>query len=169
MSTVTSQKTKFWVLCCEETEATQKISKAVADWQLPGVRSRLGHQLPLAVAAAIAHADYALFVTPYRLAPHHRESLELSITPLSITQSINSGPMSPASLLATVHNHYGKTPQSWWAQLPTELTTQQTVDQALSKIKEFVRPYAYATTTATHRGHSSVQPQWRNCRKAYRI
>ena len=166
MSVITSQKTKFWVLCCEETEVTQTISRAVANWQLPGVRSRVGYQLPLAVADAIAQADYALFVTP-----HRAKSLELSITPLSITQSINSSPTSPASLLATVHNRHGKTPQSWWAQLPTELTTQQTVDQALSKIKEFVRPYAYAKSapSASHRGHSSALPQWRNCRKAYRI
>lgn len=135
-----TQRTKFWILCCEETEVTQRISKAVSEWYLPGVRSRLGHQLPLAVGDAIAHADYALFITS-----HIQPDQALSVTPLSITHSINAKLYSPASLLTTVHNRHGQTPQSWWLQLPTTgLTTTQTVEEALSKIKEFVRPYAFA-------------------------
>ncbi|MEO0770654.1 MAG: hypothetical protein AAFY72_14720 [Cyanobacteria bacterium J06649_4] len=172
MVNTTSHKTKFWVLCCEETEATQKISRAVADWHLPGVRSRLGHQLPLSVADAIAQSDYALFITS-----HIQPNPELSITPLNITHSINAGPYSPAGLLATIHNRHGIAPQAWWAKLPsTELSTQQTVELTLKKIKEFVRLYAFGVPvssisahTNSHQGHSVAQPQWRNCRKAYRI
>ncbi|MEO1619702.1 MAG: hypothetical protein AAFU53_01575, partial [Cyanobacteria bacterium J06632_3] len=166
----------FWVLCCEETEAARRISKSVADWHLPGVRSRLGYQLPLAVADAIAQSDYALFITP-----SSELSSELSIVPLRITQSINASPYSPAGLLATLHNRHGIAPESWWAKLPTaELSTQQTVELAVSKIKEFVRPYAFGVPanptslplshqSSAHQGHSAMQPQWRNCRKAYRI
>lgn len=68
---------RFCVVCCEETEATQEISKEVAKWNLPGVRSLLlssesaqspineyRHNIPSFQADAVARSEYAIFITP---------------------------------------------------------------------------------------------------------
>ncbi|NJM98967.1 MAG: hypothetical protein HC800_19055 [Phormidesmis sp. RL_2_1] len=168
MATPTSAKTNFWIICCEETEATQQISQAITDWQLPGVRSLVAHQLPLSVADAIAHADYAIFITPTT-----QPSTRISISPLpsaeralpkahsaqSPTQSPTQSPaqspnQSPAQLLGTIHGRHGQSPQSWLFKLPTTevrathvrpVPTQSSVAQALNQIEIFVRNYRLAT------------------------
>ncbi len=37
--TPAANKTRLWVVCCERTDVTEQISKSIAQWQLPEVRS----------------------------------------------------------------------------------------------------------------------------------
>ncbi|MGC1310392.1 MAG: hypothetical protein WA885_24445 [Phormidesmis sp.] len=161
MPATTANKTNFWIVCCEETEANQQILAAVSDWKLPGVKSLLASELP--ANDQLAAADYAIFVTP-----HGQPRSQVSVSPLSIKSGPKSdiksdtisatgqeatagrAPQCPVSLLSDVHSRYGQSPQSWWLQLPTTevraqrvqpVSTQKTVAQALNQIEIFVRNY----------------------------
>ncbi len=161
MSTPTSNKTKFWIVCCDDTEATQQISQAVADWQLLGVRSLIAPELSSTVAGVIAHADYVIFI-----AAHAQPSARIRVSPLgtlahqqresfaaSAIHDADQAMQNPASLFANIYDHYGQSPQAWLFQLPTQevrvrrmqpVSTQSSVAQALNQIEIFVRNYRLA-------------------------
>lgn len=156
MSVPTSHKTKFWIVCCEATEATQAIASAVDGWQLPGVRSLLINQSPMAAVDQLAQANYAIFITPYT-----QPCSRMKVSPLGTAQPPLAVPatfqtfQSPAALLNEVHSRHGQSPQSWWFQLPViEVRAQRiqpipmgkSVAQALNKIEVFVRNYRLAIT-----------------------
>lgn len=63
ITTDTADKTKFWVLCCDESDAARTLFQSISDWQLPGVRCHMGYQLPGATSAMVAQSDYVLLVT----------------------------------------------------------------------------------------------------------
>ena len=154
-----SNKTKFWVVCCEETEATRQISEAVIAWQLPEVRalsteSLSTHQIIHQTSAqrplceAIAEADYAIFITSYE-----QHSSQIKVSPLSPNQLDSSASDTPANLLSATHRIHGQSPHSWWIQLPTvevraqrvqPVSMQESVAQALNQIGIFVRNYQLA-------------------------
>lgn len=162
-------KTRLWVVCCEQTEVTQQISKAVAQWQLPEVRSLFteslvthasARSLPerfrsarsisgLLLSETVAQSDYAIFVTPYSQPSPH-----IKISPLNLAEPAQQlDEHNPMSLLSAIHNRYGQSPQSWWLQLPTTeirarqicpVDSQKSVAQALNQIGIFVRHYRLA-------------------------
>jgi hypothetical protein len=167
-----ANKTKFWIVCCEETDVTKQISKAISDWQLPGVRSLLleslcseqivaGQPLTcrlLSEADAFAASDYAIFITPCT-----QPCTQIKISPLDVAQREHSayghpagkstGHSSPVDLLLATHQRYGQAPQAWWFQLPTTevrahrihpVSPQKSVAQALRQIEIFVRNYRLA-------------------------
>ena len=152
MSTAAVSKTKFSIVCCEETEVTKQISRAVSEWQLPGVRSLLVNDQPAAQLLIsdendVAQSDYAIFITP-----HERPSSQIKIGPLNAAQDA-AEKQSPATLLADIHSRHGQSPQSWWLQLPTTelraqkvrpVASEKSVAQALSQIEVFVRNYRLA-------------------------
>ncbi len=155
-------KTRLWVVCCEQTEVTQQISDSVAQWQLPEVRSLFTESLicqpsntikpspePRILSEEVAQSDYAIFITPYcQPSPH------IKISPLNLAEPDNPEDFldrdHPGALLADIHNRYGQSPQSWWLQLPTTevrarqicpVASQKSVAQALKQIGIFVRHY----------------------------
>lgn len=152
-------KTKFWIVCCEETEVTRQISEAVTAWRLPEVRalfteSLLTHQIAHQTSSqqplyeSIAEADYAIFITSYE-----QHSSQIKVSPLSPDQLNSSASNTPAYLLAAIHRLHGHAPHSWWLQLPTvevraqrvqPVSTQESVAQALNQIGIFVRNYQLA-------------------------
>lgn len=156
MSLAKPTQTKFWIICREETELTQKLASTISSWNLPGVRARVGHQLSLSVGDAIAQADFAIFITLCETPGAH-----LSIAPVSTGQSKTGQSkaaqskaaqsktgQSPASLLNTLRRRHGHAPQSWWLQLPTvelrargirPIPAEQTLSQALTQIEVFIR------------------------------
>ncbi len=165
MSIPTSIKTRFWIICCDDTEATQQISQAVADWQLPGVRSLIAQELSSTVAGAIAYADYAIFITA-----HTQTNARIRVSPLGIpaqpreslaasaVHDADQAMQSPASLLSGIYRQYGQSPQAWLFQLPTQevrarrmqpVSTQNSVAQALNQIEIFVRNYRLAISPRT--------------------
>ncbi len=162
MSSPNSTKTKFWIVCCDDTEATQQISQAVADWQLPGVRSLIARELTQRVADAIADADYAIFITA-----HAQPSARIRVSPLGTlaqqreslaASAADQTTQSPASLLSSIYRHSGQSPQAWLFQLPTQevrarrvqpVSTQSSVAQALNQIEIFVRNYRLAISPVT--------------------
>jgi hypothetical protein len=170
-----ADKTRLWVVCCEQTEVTQQISESVAQWQLPEVRSlfteslttqasvqtsvqtskavRSRQELPIltdAIAQTIAQSDYAIFVTPYpQPSPH------IKISPLNVAQSVDGEDADPVALLSAIHSRHGQSPQSWWLQLPTTevrarricpVASQKSVAQALNQIGIFIRHYRLANS-----------------------
>lgn len=165
--TVAQPKTahpNFWVVCCEETEATQQISKAISDWQLPEVRSLISEQLPPAVADAVAPADYAIFITS---CPHPTPQIKVNpISSLSASTyagdviDLETEPLSiqhkhPAKVLSDAQVRHGRAPQSWLFQLPTTersanreqpVDTEKSVAEALNQIEVFIRNYIPART-----------------------
>ena len=152
-------KTKFWIVCCEKTEVTERISQAVAQWQLPGVRSLLSDQVPLSEAAAIAQSDYAIFVTQYS-----QPCSQIKVSPLSVSSQQNAQPQGPVALLSAAHSRHGQSPQAWWFQLPTTevraqhirpISTEKTVAQALNQIEVFVRNYRLAVAPRTTDSHET--------------
>ncbi len=153
MSTTAAAKTKFSIVCCEETEVTKQISKAVSEWQLPGVRSLHFNDQPTDQTSTsdendVAQSDYAIFITPYE-----QPSSQIKIGPLSAVQKVTDAKQGPATLLADIHSRHGQSPQSWWLQLPTTelraqrvhpVASEKSVAQALSQIEIFVRNYRLA-------------------------
>ncbi len=152
---VSADKTRLWVVCCEETEATQQLSNAIEKWQLPGVRSLfteslLTHRTPEQgpLSETIAASDYAIFVTPY-----HQPSTQVQVSPLDVTHLETEESDSPAALLSAIHNRHGQSPQSWWLQVPTTqlrahqaqpIPAQESAAQALDQIGIFIRNYHLA-------------------------
>ncbi len=156
-------KTKFWVVCCEETEVTRQISEAVTAWQLPEVRALstesfltrpISSQQPRPetiteeITEAVAEADYAIFITSYE-----QHGSQIKISPLSPDQLENPMPETPGALLSAIQDLHGQSPHSWWLQLPTvevraqrvqPVSAQESVAQALNQIGIFVRNYQLA-------------------------
>lgn len=140
----TENKTKFWVVCCEETEATRKIATTVANWQMPGVRSLV--TTDLAEAATIAQSEYAIFITTCS-----QPSSQIKMSPLTLSKTnSDQANESPASQLIAMHERYGQSPQSWWFKLPTTevralkvqpVATEKSVAQGLAQVEIFVRNY----------------------------
>lgn len=137
-TTVPEDTTNFWIVCCEETPAAQQLSKMIAEWEIPGVRSLVGtHEL---AQAEVIQADYAIFATE-----SDRPCSQVQVSPLSHAQAPYL-----TQLLSSLQSRHGRKPQSWLLQLPTEeiranrlqpVNTQYAVGQALSKIEVFVRNY----------------------------
>ncbi len=153
MSTSAATKTKFWIVCCQENEVTQQISRAVSEWQLPGVRSLIYEQPSVdqpSAFNAVAESDYAIFITPC-----DQPSVQIKVSPLGTTQnnSADVADESPAALLTAMHERHSQSPQSWWFQLPTTemrakqirpVAAEKSVAQALNQIEIFVRNYRLA-------------------------
>lgn len=149
-----ANSTKFWVICCEETEATKEIASTVDSWQLGGVRSLIGdRQALLSNVDNIADASYVIFVTP-----DDRPCSQAKVRPLNIPQSAEGsaeavGEHSPVDMLANALNRHGYAPQCWLLQLPTtEIRAQyeqpvpvrKSVAQGIAAIEVFVRNYTRA-------------------------
>ncbi|MEL7144432.1 MAG: hypothetical protein AAFY33_20090 [Cyanobacteria bacterium J06643_4] len=118
ITTDTADKTKFWVLCCDESEAAQTLFQSISDWQLPDVRCHLGYQLPVGISAMVAQSDYVLLVTapaseqvsqPIRMsAPQPvavgavatRPNTKLSSLQTSLLHSVKSGAKPGAAAMA---------------------------------------------------------------------
>jgi len=171
----TENKTKFWVVCCEDTEATRKIATTVADWQMPGVRSLV--TTDLAEAETIAQSEYAIFITTCA-----QPSSQIKMSPLTLVRSpantakaaevkSTDSPDSqrPDSQLIAMHERYGQSPQSWWFQLPTTevraqkvqpVATEKSVAQGLAQVEIFARNYtrelASTVRTASARNTEST-------------
>ncbi|MGD1898802.1 MAG: hypothetical protein ACFB16_17845 [Phormidesmis sp.] len=145
---VTTPPTKFWIVCREDTALTQKLTKEINDWRLPGVRARIGHDMSLSAAGAIAEADHAIFIS---LCDFPCGQIQINPVSTAPTHSLKAQALqSPVSLLSTLRKRHGKVPNSWWFQLPTTEIRQQGIkpvpeayalSQTLNKIELFVRNY----------------------------
>ncbi|MEL7223794.1 MAG: hypothetical protein AAGL17_02770 [Cyanobacteria bacterium J06576_12] len=143
ISAATTSDTKFWVICREENQLTQRLAREINHWQISGLHARLGHQMSLSSADAIAQADYAIFVT---LEEH--PGAHIRIQPIGSEQT--KAALSPAAFLNTLRKRHGRAPQAWWLQLPTteirpqgikHIPTEQTLSKAITQIEVFVRNY----------------------------
>lgn len=143
ISAMKPSETKFWVICREDNQLTQNLVREISYWQIPGLRARLGHQMSLSAAAAIAQADYAIFVT---LSENPRSHIQLHPVSSAPTEDVNN----PASFLKTLRQRHARAPQSWWLELPTTevrhqgvkpIPVEQTLSQAIAQIEVFVRNY----------------------------
>jgi len=148
MATTLSDKTKFWIICKEETALTQKLADIIRGWKLSGVAVHVGNQLSVETEDAIFSADYAIFISLCEQPCSHLQITPLQITPLSAARTMAD--KSPASWLNRFKAQYGNAPHSWWFQLPTtELNLRgvrhippvQVLSQATKQLEVFVRNY----------------------------
>ncbi|GEM_PF-174508 len=145
------------------------VAMTVADWQLPSVKSLGVQQLTPELAAEIVQADYVIFVDAcgqscaptIQLNPIviRQESLQSS------TAALLSHTCEPATLVSLTQRLYGRHPQAWLLQIPTEQhdlgmhfskTAQRGVDKALRKIEQFFITYLRPTLTRSESCMNSV-------------
>lgn len=162
-----ANSTKFWVICCEETEVTHEIARTVDSWQLAGVRSLIGSpQTLLSNVDAIADASYVIFVTP-----DDKPSSQAKVHPLNIAHSADTDAVisekSSVDMMTSALKRYSSTPQSWLLQVPTtEVRAQyvqpvsvgKSVAQAIAAIEVFVRNYTRAVPFAIAAQPSTKAP-----------
>lgn len=98
-----------------------QIAAEVANWQLPQVKTCVVEQLTSKLAGSLAVADYAIFVDACRMATS--EIRVSTVVPHGTETSGSSTPglghaLAPASLLALTQSVYGRSPQTWWVEIP---------------------------------------------------
>lgn len=145
-SVTLSSETKFCVVCRDDNPLAYRLAREINGWKIPGVRARVGFQMPLCVRDAIANAEHAIFVTTSDTASAH-----ISVTPVSSTSvgTVAKAIQSPVSFLNTLRRHYGRVPQSWWLQLPmttiaaepesSAVSADYVLSKAVSQIEVFMR------------------------------
>lgn len=94
----------------------QRIAAEVADWELPGVRSRPQHQLTPELAESLAEVDRVIFVDA------SLEGTGVEIQPLSPDSrpAVMGHSLTPSSLLGMTQWLYERCPQAWLISIPGE-------------------------------------------------
>ena len=124
----------------------QLVARAVAAWDLPGVRALAVHQLTPELAEDLAHADYAIFVDAYR-AEVGTATIEMRTVDALPLRSLVWHTGEPHLLLALAHTVYNRSSRAWWITVPAmgfdygaELTcvAQSGVDEALEVIRDLI-------------------------------
>lgn len=132
-----------------------EVAIAVADWHLLPIKSVAVQQLMPELAAEIAKADYVIFVDAcsksyaptIQLDPIvvDKNALAYCAAPILMNHACN-----PSALVALTHVLYGRHPQTWLLQIPTEhcdlgrplsKTAQRGMDLALRTIEQFLITY----------------------------
>ncbi|MDJ0708082.1 MAG: hydrogenase maturation protease [Leptolyngbyaceae cyanobacterium MO_188.B28] len=131
-----------------------RVAKALTDWRLPSVKALAVHQLAPELVADIAKADYVIFV--YACGKSCAPNVQIDPIVISKPSSpLYKAPVltyncEPSTLLALTHALYGRHPQAWLLQIPTESfdlggslsdTAHQGIDRALRTIEQFFTTY----------------------------
>ncbi|MEO0826308.1 MAG: hydrogenase maturation protease [Cyanobacteria bacterium J06635_15] len=129
-----------------------RVAMAVAEWQLPSVKSLAVHQLTPELTVDMAQAHYVIFVD----ACGRSCAQTIQIDPIGVSKStsdvIPAGTHSntPSVLLSLTQQLYGHHPQGWLLQVSTECfdlgsqlssTACQGCDRALRTIEQFFKTY----------------------------
>ncbi len=94
-----------------------KVAEAVAELNVPGVRSLACPQLTPELAEPIAHAKRVVFVDAAVDSP--REVQLRALEPAKTSQ-IMAHAADPSTLLALARDLYGHAPTTWWLTIPVE-------------------------------------------------
>ena len=125
----------------------QRVARAVAAWDLPGVRALAVHQLTPELADDLAQADFAIFVDAYG-ADAGAASIHMRTVDALPLRSLVWHTGEPRLLLALAKAVYNRSPCAWWITVPAigfdygaELTSvaQSGVDGALEGIHDLIR------------------------------
>ncbi|MEO1401770.1 MAG: hydrogenase maturation protease [Cyanobacteria bacterium J06635_1] len=130
------------------------VARAVADWQLPAVKSLAVHQLTPELADVISEADYVIFVDACGESCSQTVQLDPLGVDCSVPRATSLGVHSyaPMALLSLTQGLYGHHPQAWLLQIPTECfglgetlsaTAREGCDRALRIIEQFLRTYQW--------------------------
>jgi hydrogenase maturation protease len=123
-----------------------RISDAVGEWRLPGVRAITCDLLTPELADPISQTDRVVFVDAAIDTP--REVLLRPLAPADSSQ-IMAHAADPRTLLAVARDVFGHAPEAWWLTIPASnmefgetLSTETTrgMGQALDKIRELACP-----------------------------
>lgn len=125
----------------------------IASWHLPSIKTIATQQLSPNLIDDIVLADYVIFIDACAGQSCARTiQLDPIIvgTQLPRTLASNSTGDSPLALLNLTQQRYGRTPQAWLLQVPTEssdlhdglsATTQRGYDRAVRTIEQFLKTY----------------------------
>lgn len=131
-----------------------EVAMAVANWHLSSVKALAVHQLTPELAPEIANADYVIFVDACGKSCAPTIQLDPIVTDKDTLARCTAPPLNhtcdPSALTALTHLLYGRHPQAWLLQIPTEhcdlgrslsTTTQRGMDIALRTIERFFVTY----------------------------
>ncbi|NJM98788.1 MAG: hydrogenase maturation protease [Phormidesmis sp. RL_2_1] len=141
-----------------------QVANTVGDWQLPAVKTMSVPQLTPQLVNDIVVTDYAIFVAACSTQSYARTvqldpiviggTLPNRLLPAALT---NTHDCNALTLLNLTHQLYGRIPQAWLLQVPTEqfdfgkslsATAQRGCDRAVRTIEQFFKTYQ--------------QPDWMN-------
>lgn len=131
-----------------------KVADMITSWHLPSIKSVSVEHLTPALVNDIVATDYVIFVEACG-----GESCARTVQINPITRSSQSAPIrqkeeptryDPHTLMTLTEQLYGRTPQAWLLQVPTEnfdfgeglsATAQRGYDSAVRTIEQFLKTY----------------------------
>ncbi len=130
-----------------------QVAAEIESWHLPSIKTTATQQLSPDLIDDIVLADYVIFIdacTDQSCARTLQLDPIIVGTQLSRTLAPNSTGDSPLALLNLTQQRYGRTPQAWLLQVPTEssglhdrlsATTERGYDRAVRTIEQFLKTY----------------------------
>lgn len=144
---------------CGDAAVGPWVAMAVADWQLPTVKSLAVPQLMPELTAELAKTNYVIFVDACGL----KEICTVQIDPIVVCEQPPSRAFAahsydPLALLNLTRRIYQRHPQAWLLQIPIESCdlgsalsskAHQGCDRALRSIEQFLITYRQPTPIAS--------------------
>lgn len=131
-----------------------QVAMAVASWHLPSVKALAVHQLMPELSAEMLQTDYVIFVDACGKSCAPTIQLDPIVTDQKTlahcTELLLNNACEPSALVALTQFRYGRHPQAWLLQIPTEhheqgepfsKTAQRGIDHALRTIEQFFITY----------------------------
>lgn len=130
-----------------------RVASAIANWHLPAVKTIETRQLRSELAEDLVSADYVVFVDT--CSPENC-SRTVQLDPIVVGSRVprtllaEGHDCAPLSLLNLAQQLYGRTPQAWLLQLPTESfdmgttlssTAQRGLDRAVQIVAQLLKTY----------------------------
>ena len=132
-----------------------QVANAIANWQLPAIKTIATHQLRPEIVKDLVATDYVVFVEACSV---DNCSRTVQLDPVIVGSRIPRTLLAeghdciPLTLLNLTQQLYGRTPQAWLLQLPTESfetgeaissTAQRGLDRAVQIIEQLLKTYQH--------------------------
>ncbi len=130
-----------------------QVADVIASWHLPSIKTIAAQQLSPDLINDIVLADYVIFIDA---CDGQSCARTVQLDPIIVgsqlprTLAPDSTGETPLALLNLTQQRYGRTPQAWFLQVPTEsfglrdefsATTQRGYDRAIRTIEQFLKTY----------------------------
>ncbi len=139
-----------------------QVADVIASWHLPAIKTIATQQLSPDLMDDIVLADYVIFIdacTGQSCARTVQLDPIIVGSQLPRTLAPDSKGETPLALLNLTQQRYGRTPQAWLLQVPTEsferrdgfsATTQRGYDRAVRTIEQFLKTYQQPAWMSAH-------------------
>ncbi|MEL7350518.1 MAG: hydrogenase maturation protease [Cyanobacteria bacterium P01_A01_bin.116] len=137
---------------CGDDAVGSRVADTIAGWHLPSVKTISTHQLTPELVNDIVLTDYVIFIDACSGSSCART---VQLDPIVVGNHAafaakGAHSHSPFSLMTLTQQLYGRIPQAWLLQVPTESlgygeelssTTERGCDRAIRTIEQFLRTY----------------------------